>query len=306
MVPVNLPTELLRSFVTVSDLGGYTKAGKVLNRSQPAISLQMRRLESLVGTKLIVHSKKQLRFTEAGISLLAYARQILHLNDAALAQFRPSNVSGTLKIGLPTDYAVSYLQETLVRFLADHPKTNVEVCCDLSANLLESLHSDQLSLVVALVAADRKQYLVQTWEEQPFWVVGRSSAAHKQNPIPLVGHFENCEYRKRMTDALKRKDRTWNSTYMSPDISGVQQAVEAGLGVTALTRATLTKDMRRLNEADGFPQLEKIRVGLFFKLPRMSEAGRELATRLIASIDKSTDEHFVRAPNGGPVQDKQI
>jgi len=306
VVPVNLPTELLRSFITVSDLGGYTKAGKVLNRSQPAISLQMRRLENIVGVKLIVHSKKQLRFTEAGIALLAYARQILHLNDAAVAQFRPTDVSGTLRIGLPTDYAVSYLQETLVQFLADHPDSNVEVCCDLSANLLESLHSDQLNLVVALVGEERKQYLVHTWEERPFWVVGKTSAAHKQTPLPLVGHFENCEYRRRMTQALKQKSRQWHSAYMSPEISGVQQAVEAGLGVTALTRATLTDGMRTLTEKDGFPELEKIRVGLFFKLPRMSAGGRELATRLIASIDKSTDEHFVRASYGDFAQHKEF
>lgn len=298
MVPVNLPTELLRSFITVSDLGGYTKAGEVLNRSQPAISLQMRRLEELVGAKLIVHNKRQLRFTEAGIALLAYARQILHLNDAALAQFRPTHISGTLKIGLPTDYGVSYLQETVAQFLADHPQTNVEVCCDLSANLLNELHGDHLNLVVALVADDKKQYLVHAWEERPFWVVGQTSKADRQNPIPLVSHFENCEYRKRMTQALKRKNRNWRSAYMSPDISGVQQAVETGFGVTALTRATLTQNMRTLSEKDGFPQLEKIRVGLFYKLPRLSEAGRELAGQLIKSIDKSTDKHFMRAqPN---------
>ena len=182
----------------------------------------------------------------------------------------------------------------------------MEVCCDLSANLLESLHSDQLNLVVALVAEEQKQYLVQTWEERPFWVVGKSSNAHTKSPLPLVGHFENCEYRKRMTQALKLKNRTWRSAYMSPEITGVQQAVEAGLGVTALTRPTLTKGMRTLSENDGFPQLEKIRVGLFFKLPRMSEGGRELATRLIASIDKSTDEHFVRAPHQEFPQHKEF
>ena len=105
----NLPTELLRSFITVSDLGGYTKAGEVLNRTQPAVSLQMRRLEDLLGTKLFVQQGKQLMLSEAGKQLSVYARQILHINDEAVSRFKPQNVSGRLRVGLPTDFAVSYL-----------------------------------------------------------------------------------------------------------------------------------------------------------------------------------------------------
>lgn len=291
---VNLPTELLRSLITVSDLGGYTKAAEVLNRSQPAISLQMRRLEDLVGKKLIVHDGKQMKFTEAGLKLSAYARQILHLNDDAMEQFRPSNLSGTIKIGLPTDYAVSYLQDVVLQFTHDHPDTQLEIHCDLSTNLLDSLYADQTQLIVALVSEEKSQYLVHAWEERPVWAVSKGSKIKRQSPIPLVGHFENCEYRKRMTSALKKIDRKWRIAYASPDISGVQDAVEAGFGVTALTRATLTPKMRRLTEADGFPMLEKIRIGLFYKLPRVTEPGRKLANELINHIDVATRENFTR------------
>ena len=148
---VNLPMELLRCFITVSDLGGYTRAGNVLNRSQPAISLQMRRLEELVGAKLIVHDGRKLKLTEAGVKLSAFARQILHLNDDAVSRFRPSDISGTIKIGLPTDYAVSYLQNTVTNFASDHFDTEVEICCDLSCNLLDRLRSDQINVAVALI-----------------------------------------------------------------------------------------------------------------------------------------------------------
>jgi len=292
---INLPTDLLRSFITVADLGGYTRAGEVLNRSQPAISLQMRRLEELVDAQLISHDGRQLKLTEAGEILSAYARQILHLNDDAVAHFRPTDISGTIRIGLPTDYAVSYLQEVVARFALEHPEAKLEICCDLSANLLNGLHGNQINLAVALVAEDKKQYLVHAWEERPVWVVGKTSNADKEAPLPLVGHFENCEYRKRMTAALKNQDRQWRHAYTSPDISGVQDAVEMGLGLTALTRATLTGNMRVLGEVDGFPELEKIRIGLFYKLPRMPEAGRELANQLVENIDLATDRHFTRS-----------
>lgn len=291
----NLPTELLRTLITVSDLGGYTKAAAALNRSQPAISLQMRRLEEIVGAKLIISNGKGLKFTEAGIKLAAYARQILHLNDDVMAQFKPDDVKGRIVIGLPTDYAVSYLQEAVAVFAADHPELSLELYCDLSENLLKSLHADQANLVVALVGDEHSHYLVNAWEEQPIWVTGAKTKLDIKETIPLVGHFENCQYRKRMSEALKSRRRRWRIAYASPDISGVQAAVETGFGVSALTRATLTAKMRVLNEADGFPELKKIRIGLFYKLPRVSPAGRELAKILINSIDLATDQHFTRA-----------
>lgn len=295
---VNLPTDLLRSLITVSDLGGYTKAAVALNRSQPAISLQMRRLEEIVGAKLIVSDGKGLKFTEAGIKIEAYARQILHLNDDVISQFRPSHVKGTIVVGLPTDYAVSYLQEAVAGFVKEHPDTDIQIYCDLSENLLKSLHADQANLVVALVADDQSHYLVNAWEERPIWVAGKKTSIDLKKTIPLVGHFENCQYRKRMTEALKQKRRRWRISYASSDISGVQDAVESGFGVSALTRATMTQKMRLLSDEDGFPPLEKIRIGLFYKLPRVSPAGRELANRLIERIDRATDKHLTRAQYG--------
>ena len=88
MQSTNLPTDLLRTFVTVLDLGGYTRAAELLGRTQPAISLQMRRLEGIVGTKLVTLQGRDLRLTEDGEILSMYARQILRLNDDAVAKFQ--------------------------------------------------------------------------------------------------------------------------------------------------------------------------------------------------------------------------
>ena len=98
-----------------------------------------------------------------------------------------------------------------------------------------------------------------------------------------------------MTRALRNAVREWRIAYTSPDISGVIDAVEAGLGVSALTRATLSDNMRVISNSIEFPKLDKIGIGLFYKLPRLSAAGRELANRLFDSIEKSTDQHFMRS-----------
>lgn len=112
MSTVDLPVNLLRAFITVSDLGGYTKAAKVLHRTQSAISLQMKRLEELLGEKLLVHEGGTVNLTSYGKVLAGFARQILQLNDEAVARYRKTNVRGPLRIGLPINSIMLSLSST--------------------------------------------------------------------------------------------------------------------------------------------------------------------------------------------------
>ena len=77
----NIPTDLLRALVTVIDLRGFTRAGERLGRSQPAISVQIKRLEDLLGVALFDRDGGGAQPTEAGELVAGYARRILALND---------------------------------------------------------------------------------------------------------------------------------------------------------------------------------------------------------------------------------
>ncbi len=107
----NLPTDLLRTFVTVVDQGGFTHAGHLLGRSQPAISLQIKRLEELAQCQLM-QREANLQLTEQGEILLGFARQIISLNDAALTRLTRNQVSGEVRLGIPSDFEVSFLKES--------------------------------------------------------------------------------------------------------------------------------------------------------------------------------------------------
>src|SRR3546814_20661289 len=106
---INFQTDLLRTFVTVVDLGAYTKAGGALGRTQPAISLQMRRLEELVGAPLVKQTGRTLLLTREGELLLSYAREILRLKDEAAYYYNRSKIAGVLRVGLPNYYALTFL-----------------------------------------------------------------------------------------------------------------------------------------------------------------------------------------------------
>ena len=291
----NLPTDLLRTFITVTDLGGYTRAGEALNRTQPAVSLQMKRLEDLVGEKLLVHDGRTVNLTSAGTLLAGFARQILQLNDEAMARFRPQDLNGRLRVGLPTDYAVAYLQNAVTGFVRVNPAVDIEMHCDVSRRLLDDLHADRLDLAVALIDSADARYLVRAWEEQPIWTCASRADFDQAAPVPLVTHPEGCEYRNRMVEALDRTGRSWRIAYSGPGIAGLQDAVVAGLGVSALTRKTLLDGMRTLTAEQGFPPMEKIGIGLFYKHPRQSQAGLKLVDHLISDLDEAADGDFMPA-----------
>jgi DNA-binding transcriptional LysR family regulator len=281
----NLPTDLLRTFIAVVELGGHSKAGAVLGRSQPAISLQIRRLEELVRAPLLSQEGRAIVPTPAGEALLSYAREMVRINDEAVRYFHRSDMTGVLRIGLPTDYAVAFLQNTLTTFLHHHPDVDLEIHCDLSRELHQLLRSDDLDIIVATMPTARMPYLSRAWIEQPIWAAADHLRLLEGRPVPLGAHLEGCDYRARMIDALDGAARRWRIVYSGPGISGLQNAVVNGLCVTALTQATMLPGMRELTEAEGFPKLEPLRIGLFYKHPRLSVAGLQLVSDLVASLE---------------------
>lgn len=258
----NLQMDLLRTFVTVVDLGGYTKAGHALGRTQPAVSLQMRRLEELVGKRLIAYEDRTAKLTADGEILLSFARQILKLNDEAAQHFLRTRGSSVARVGLPSDYAVNVLQGLVAQFARTHPEMQLEVRCDVSSRLHDMLCSDELDLAIAMVDRANAPHVRKMWSEQPVWAVSATDDVHTRNPVPLVAHPEGCRYRARMIKALDMAGRRWRIAFCSPDISDLQNAVRSGIGVSALTQGTLQPGMRVLGEADGFPQMAPIRMAL--------------------------------------------
>jgi len=284
----NVPIDLLRAFVTVVDLGSYTKAAEALGRTQPAISLQIRRLEDLLGTKLLHFRGRQLALTDAGIALGPYARQMLRINDDIAGHFRREALSGWIRVGLPADFANDYLLDAVTRFAALHQEVRIEVESSLSRTLHERLAADRLDLAVAIAGDEAAPYLVRSWSARPVWAVPACQDFPADRPLPLVRHPEPCEYAARMIAALRRTGRDWRSVYVSSDVAGLQTAVAAGLGVSALTHATLRSGMRIGTQDDGLPPLDPLRIGLFYKHARLSGAAHGLAQVIIGQLEAAT------------------
>lgn len=277
----------MRTFVSVIDLGAFTKAGEALGRTQPAISLQIRRLEELVGSPIIKQVGRTLLLTSEGEMLLSYAREILRLNDEAASYFNRAKIAGVIRVGLPNDYAVAFLQGVITEYTRQNPEISLELHCGWSAEILDRLRADELDIAIAMVNSETAQYLSRSWIERPVWAAVEDIRFDRAQGVPLAAHPEGCAYRSRMIQALDAANIRWRVAYTGSGIAGLQNAVVNGLGVSALTRYTMLPGMRILDEKDGFPPLAEIRVGLFYKHPRLSDAGIRLVNHAIARLDEA-------------------
>ena len=280
----NVPTDLLRTFVTVVDLGSYTRAAGALGRTQPAVSLQIRRLEDLLRTKLLMSDGRQVKLTDAGMALGPYARQMLRLNDDIVSYFTNESLSGWIRVGLPTDFSNSYLLAAITRFAASHPEVRIEVESALSSTLRTELAADRLDLMVGIAPSDDAPFLVNMATITPIWAVADTFHWAARTDLPLVRHPDPCEYAERMRLALRGARKSWKTMLVASDVAGIQAAIVAGLGASALTPATLTPGMRIGRADEGFPPLAPLKIGLFYKHARLSKAGHGLAQWMMQQI----------------------
>ena len=258
----NLPMDLLRAFVSVAQLNSFTKAGEILGRSQPAVSLQIQRLEELIDEPLLTRNGKSLDLTDAGESLYDYANQILALNDLAISQITKSTISGRIRLGIPSEFATALLPKIVSRFAKAYPSVTLEVNCELSKKLLSKEGKANHDLILALEDSPSKTASDLLKTDDLVWVASRDHNAQKVSIVPLIAAAEGCIYRHRAIKILDHHQQPWQIVYTIPDLTGIQHAIEEGLGVTVLARSTVPENLKILSPSARFPDLGEVGISL--------------------------------------------
>jgi DNA-binding transcriptional LysR family regulator len=242
----------LRTFVAIADEGGFTRAGEVVNRTQSAVSMQMKRLEEdILQRSLFQKDGRTVSLTVEGQVLLGYARRILKLHSEVFNTLREPHMVGVVKIGSPDDYVMRFLPGILSRFAQAYPLVQVEVHCEPSKQLLQRQDLD-LSIVTREPGTEIGQILRQ---ERFVWMEARGFCPHEQTPLPLAMFNTDCFCRIWACNALDAMQREYRIAYTSASLSAISAVVTAGLAVTAQLESLLTPDLRIIGEAEGMPQL---------------------------------------------------
>ena len=251
---VQLDSDLLRTFVAIVDAGGFTPAARQIHRTQSAVSMQMRRLETTLDRALFQRDGRGMRLTPDGEALLDYARRLLKLHDEALAVLARPDVSGLVRLGTPDDYVNRFLPSILVRFAQAFPKVQVEVYCEPSVNQRRLLAEDRLDLALITCIPDEETGEVLR-REPTVWATAERYLVHEDDPLPLALFQPGCPFRNWALADLNEMGRSHRIAYTSASISGILAAVTAGLAVTVLGRSVLPTGIRPLSVNEGFSLL---------------------------------------------------
>jgi DNA-binding transcriptional LysR family regulator len=279
----NLDMDVLRTLAVAMDVGGFGKAAERLGRSQSAVSLQMRRLEERVGRPLFRREGRGLALTDAGDVVLGYARQILELNDQAVAAARGIAIGGSVRFGVPQDFGDSWLPGVLARFSRAHPSVLIEVRVDRANKLVERIAEGGLDL--ALMWGNPSVANTVTVQRLPMvWIGLKGYAVPRGTPVPLALFDSPCVFRQPGIEALERTHRPWRLAFTSPSLSGLWAAAAAGLGVTVRTPLGLPSPLTVLGKSNVLPKLPQIALSLYTAQPEPPQAVARLREILIEEL----------------------
>jgi DNA-binding transcriptional LysR family regulator len=268
MNPLSLDIRMLRSLISVVDTGSVTETARQLGRSQPAISLQIQRLEDLTGKTLFHHEGRRLLLTSDGNMVLAYAKSILRLHDELVSRLSSPEVQGYVVLGVPDLYAAYMLPSVLSVFKEAFPRIRVELCCALSTPTVERVRRGEVDVALVTRMNDFTRGLV-VHQEQLVWMVSQGSRAQLEDPVPLALLPPGNIYREYAIEYVERAGRKWQIVCVSESASGLQAAVFAGMAITVLGRCALVSGLRELTQSEGFLPLPKVDL-LLYKAPGTS------------------------------------
>ena len=281
-VPGNLDTELLRTLVAIADTGSFGAAAATVHRTQSAVSMQVKRLEAVVGQPLFEKRGRRTLLNAQGRNLLGRARRILALQDEALAAFRGSGVTGTVRLGACDDYVLSFVPPVLARFAERHPDVHVRLDARSSAELVRATAEGELDLALVNVIDDAVPHERLTTEPL-VWVASPRHLAHEKVPLPLAVE-RDCVWGTWARRALEGAGLEYRDAYSTFNVGGVVAVVDAGLAVGVMTRGSVPATLAILTEAEGFPALPATSLGLVTRASTPSPAARELADLLRRDI----------------------
>ncbi len=267
-VPASFDLDVLRGFVAIAEEQSFTRAADRVGRTQAAVSLQLQRLEKLLGKTLIVRGKGgSVELNADGLQLLAQAKELLALNDEVMRSMRAAPVHGTVRLGIASELSTKFLPQILERFSDAAPGVEVQVEATSSCILSMKLKNGEADLVVVREGLQPRQWpAVEVWRNQARWITSVHHAQHLRHPLPLSistadcptrpPELNECPWRTMLLRALEQEGRSYRIVSTSQTTQALLAPVQAGLAVTSTPDDDALPDgVRPLTEDEGLPKL---------------------------------------------------
>jgi len=276
-----LDPDLLKAFLSVAEHRSFTRAAATLNRTQSAVSVQIRRLEERLGIKLFQRAREGVAPTAAGDELLLYARRLLDLNAEAVDALCARKREAVVRLGVMDDYGTIVIPPLLARFAQNHPEIRVEIETGLTATMPARL-GEAYDLVIAMHPEGRGDGELLR-REQAVWAAARTYRAEAQDTLPVALYPPGCLFRQWAADALDAAGRPWRLAFVSRTLAAVEAIAAQGLAITVVKAGTLPSRLRVVS--NGLPPLPAADIRLH-RARNLSQPAALLADHLRLGISE--------------------
>lgn len=295
----NLDMTALRSFVAVADHGGVTRAAGVLNFTQSAVSMQLKRLEEMLGIDLLDRSSRKIALTPAGEQLLGYARRIIDMNDEAMSRLTSEVFEGTVVIGVPHDIVYPVIPRVLQRFNAEFPRMKVQLISAYTSKLKEDFSRGQADVV--LTTEVKPEADGEILDERPMaWIGAPGGTAWRQRPLRYAS-AKTCIFRADAIRALEEAGIDWESAVETEQDRTVEATISADLGVCAMIEGTEPPQLAKIDHNGELPTLGMQKICMYSQSRGSGQVLDRLTAMLRAgftggeALDRATPREVMRA-----------
>jgi DNA-binding transcriptional LysR family regulator len=269
-MPRNLDLTALRSFVAVADLGGVTRAAGMLNLTQSAVSMQLKRLEESLGLALLDRSGRTIALTPAGERLCSHGRRMIELNDDIFARMTDTVHEGTLVLGVPHDIIYPSVPQILQLFNAEYPRMRVQLLSSWTSQLKELFRDGKCDVILTtedLVDAGGETLA----EKEMRWYGAPRGTAWQRRPLPVASEPQ-CQFRRSMISALDDANVSWEMAVDSESTRTVEATVVADLAVLMQIAGTAAPQLEEINHGGTLPAIGMKKINLYVSALARSEA----------------------------------
>jgi DNA-binding transcriptional LysR family regulator len=257
----NLDVTTLRSFVAVADSGGVTRAAGFLHLTQSAVSMQLKRLEELLGLELLDRSGRTIAMTAAGEQLLTYARRMVSLNDEIIGRLTDRPFEGEIVLGVPHDIVYPAIPKVLQRFNAACPRVRVQLIATNTLDLKARFARGDCGLILTTEIGAGSD--CETLMTRPLvWIGAPGGVAWRQTPLKLA-FGRHCTFRPRVIAALNQRHQTWELVVDSDSDRTIEATVAADLAVHTMIEGTEPPHLERIEHGGVLPDLPAQKVNLY-------------------------------------------
>lgn len=287
-----LTLEQLRSFVAVVQCRGFHQAGAFVNRSQSAVTQNIKRLEECLGCSLLVRKQGRLQgITPEGRRFFLQAMGVLEQVEQAVVTLKRPALKGRVRLGVPDDFVIEQLHTVISRCLAIHPALHIDVVSTVSSTLQKLFQQRKLDIVIYKMLASQHEpdLTCEVLRSEPlYWVANKAVEFEDFVEIPLVVFPEGCAYRRAALAALEQHGKRWHIAYTSASYENIRRAVGAGLGIGILSRNAVGAQHVVLDQTYSFPELPMVDLGMV--ISNEQRLYRQVADYLV--LEREQDVRF--------------